>query len=163
MRSSMSSEKELKAIVRIAGTDCDGNRKLQYGLCKIRGVSSSFSNAVMKAANLLPEMKVGELTDEDVGKIEKILRNPQDYRIPTWLANRQRDPVSGETNQLIGSEIDMAVRSDIERMKRLGSWKGVRHSLGLKVRGQRTRTTGRTGKTIGVTKKALAAKMREKK
>jgi len=156
----MPEEEELRAIVRIAGADCLGEQKLSFGLCKIRGVSFGFANALVKASGLSPETKVGELSDDDVRKIEGVLRDPQGHGIPAWLVNRRSDPVTGLNAQLVGSDIDMAVRSDLERMRRTGSWKGIRHSLGLKVRGQRTRTTGRTGKTIGVTKKSLAEKMR---
>ncbi|MHA1722752.1 MAG: 30S ribosomal protein S13, partial [Candidatus Baldrarchaeia archaeon] len=51
------------------------------------------------------------------------------------------------------SDLVLTIKSDIDRMKKIKSWKGIRHALGLKVRGQRTRTTGRGGRTIGVTKK----------
>lgn len=165
MHGLMSEEKELRAIIRIAGTDCDGEQKLTFGLCKIRGVSFSFANALAKVAGLPPDMKTGELTDEDVEKLEKILRDPAGFNIPAWLTNRRNDPSTGTTSQIVGSEIDIAVRSDLERMRRTNSWKGIRHSLGLKVRGQHTKTTGRTGKTVGVSKKALreAAAAAEKK
>jgi small subunit ribosomal protein S13 len=152
----MSEEKELRAIVRIAGTDCDGEQKLPFGLSKIRGVSFSFANALVKVTGLSPDMKVGELTDDDVAKLEGVMKDPQAHGIPAWALNRRADPTTGTTSHLVGSEIDMALRSDLERMRRTSSWKGIRHSLGLKVRGQHTKTTGRTGKTVGVSKKALA-------
>jgi len=157
----MSEEKELRAIVRIAGTDCNGEQKLKIGLCKIRGVGFSFANAVAKATGLSPDMKTGELTDEDVEKIEKVMHDPGSFNIPAWMTNRRNDPSTGTSTQLVGSEIDIALRSDLERMRRTASWKGIRHSLGLKVRGQHTKTTGRTGKTVGVSKKALMESAKE--
>jgi small subunit ribosomal protein S13 len=57
---------------------------------------------------------------------------------------------------LTGSELLYYVKEDIEREKRIKSWRGIRHALGLKVRGQRTRTTGRTGITVGVKRKKTA-------
>ncbi|MEM4165256.1 MAG: 30S ribosomal protein S13 [Nitrososphaerales archaeon] len=54
----------------------------------------------------------------------------------------------------MGADLELAVKNDIEREKMVGSWRGIRHSLGLKVRGQRTRTTGRKGRTVGVRKSA---------
>ncbi len=51
---------------------------------------------------------------------------------------------------LVGAELLYYVRRDIEREKKIRSWRGIRHALGLKVRGQRTATTGRLGMTIGV-------------
>jgi small subunit ribosomal protein S13 len=56
----------------------------------------------------------------------------------------------------VTSDLIFYVRNDIEREKRTKSWRGVRHTLGLKVRGQRTRTTGRTGMTVGVTRRKVA-------
>jgi len=53
--------------------------------------------------------------------------------------------------------LDLAIKNDVEAEKNVQSWTGVRHSLGLKVRGQRTRTTGRKGRTVGVRKAALQA------
>ena len=75
--------------------------------------------------------------------------------VPQWAFNRKRDPETGETKQLVGSDLDLAIKSDVDRERNIQSWKGVRHSLGLKVRGQRTRTTGRKGKTVGVRKATL--------
>jgi len=72
---------------------------------------------------------------------------------PAWFLNRRRDPVSGRDVHLIGSELILAAKSDIDLMKKLRSWKGMRHAVGLKVRGQRTVTTGRFGPTAGVAKK----------
>jgi len=54
---------------------------------------------------------------------------------------------------LLSSDLVLRTKMDIDLMKKIKSWKGYRHAYGLKVRGQRTRTTGRTGKTVGVSKK----------
>ncbi|RLF79619.1 30S ribosomal protein S13 [Thermococci archaeon] len=145
--------REYRAIIRIAGTDCDGSRRIDHGLRTIKGVGLNMARAVVKAAGLPLNMRLGYLTDEEVEKIEKILENPIQYGIPEWMLNRQRDPEMGISRHIIGSDWDITVRFDIEKMKRIKSWKGVRHALGLKVRGQRTRTTGRKGKTVGVVRK----------
>src|SRR5207249_7868712 len=89
--------------------------------------------------------------------IERILMDTSSLNVPQWAFNRKRDPESGETKQLIGSDLDLVMKGDVERERNIQSWRGVRHSLGLKVRGQRTRTTGRKGKTVGVRKAALVA------
>jgi len=72
------------------------------------------------------------------------------FGIPNWMLNRRKDLETGKDLHLIGSDLEFRVKQDIEFMKSIKSWKGWRHSLGLKVRGQRTRTTGRTGRTVGV-------------
>ncbi|MEM2571081.1 MAG: 30S ribosomal protein S13, partial [Thermoproteota archaeon] len=61
---------------------------------------------------------------------------------------------TGEDKHLITSELELTQKMDIERMIKMKCWKGVRHSLGLKVRGQKTRTTGRTGPPVGFTRSA---------
>lgn len=63
---------------------------------------------------------------------------------------------------MVGAELIYFVKEDIEREKRIKSWRGVRHALGLKVRGQRTRTTGRLGVTVGVRKKKQAQQQQSK-
>ena len=151
----MTEQREFRAIIRIAGTDCDGRMKLPFGLRKIRGIGTGFSNAVVLAAGLSPDMRLGHLTDQEVSRIEEIVRDPVDHGIPTWLLNSRVDQVTGKSTHLVGSDVDISTRSNIELMKKIGSWKGVRHSLGLKVRGQRTRTTGRKGRAVGVVKKGL--------
>ena len=76
------------------------------------------------------------------------------YGIPQWMLNRQYDVRSGEYKQIIGTEIDMTLRDDINRLKKIRSKRGIRHNRGLKVRGQRTRTTGRHGVVVGYMKRA---------
>lgn len=158
----MSRDRTFRGILRIAGVDCDGHLKIPFGLRKIKGIGINFANALVRAIGLPPDMKLGYLTDQEVSKIEEVLRDPASYGIPAWMFNRRRDPIEGKDMQLVGPSLEMATRSDIELMKKIGSWKGVRHSLGLKVRGQRTRTTGRKGRTVGVIRKGRAAKEEKK-
>ena len=72
---------------------------------------------------------------------------------------------TGKNVHIIGSDMTLAIRNDIEREKTTNSWKGYRHTFGLKVRGQRTRCTGRKGGAVGVKKggKVLPAKNQEQK
>ncbi|HID16897.1 TPA: 30S ribosomal protein S13 [Candidatus Bathyarchaeota archaeon] len=145
--------REYRHIVRIAGKDIDGTKKLVYGLTNIKGVGISLANAIVNALNLNPNLRIGNLTEEDVAKIEGALSDPLKYGLPTWLLNRGKDLTTGRDVHLIGSDLELRTKMDIDLMKSIKSWKGVRHALGLKVRGQRTRTTGRKGKTVGVRKK----------
>lgn len=147
--------REFRHIVRVAGADLDGSRKLAYGLTKIRGVGPSIANAIVKAADLKPEIRIGNLTDAEVQRIEEVVKDPVRHGVPSWLANRRKDIASGRDTHIVGPNLALSVRSDIDFMRDIRSWKGVRHSLGLKVRGQRTRTTGRKGRAVGVKKKTL--------
>jgi len=150
-------ERTFRHIVRIAATDIDGNLNTLHGLAEIKGVGISFANAICRVLRIDPEMKIGFLTDEEISKIESVLKNPQEYGIPSWMLNRRKDYETGKDLHLTGAELIYYVKQDIEREKRIRSWRGVRHALGMKVRGQRTRTTGRTGATVGVRKKRKGA------
>ncbi|MEM2094774.1 MAG: 30S ribosomal protein S13 [Candidatus Bathyarchaeia archaeon] len=149
---------EYRHILRLAGTDLDGSRQVPYGLKKIRGVGINYARAVARAANVPETSRLGSLSDTELQRLEEVLRNPVKFGIPIWMLNRRKDLDTGLDIHLIGPDLELRTKTDIDFMKNIRSWKGIRHSLGLKVRGQRTRTTGRTGRTVGVRKKAAAAK-----
>ncbi|RLF16631.1 MAG: 30S ribosomal protein S13 [Thermoprotei archaeon] len=149
----MSTPGEFRHIVRIAGTDVDGTMKVVHGLAVIKGVGLNFARMLLNVAGIDPNLRVGYLTDHQVKRIEEILSDPLKHGIPNWAVNRQRDPQTGNDLHLIGGDWEFAVKSDIDLMKKIKCWKGLRHAWGLKVRGQRTRTTGRTGQTVGVARK----------
>lgn len=151
---------EFKHIIRIAGTDLDGAKKLVSALTKIKGIGVSLAEAIVKATGLDPNTRIGFLTEGDVKKIEDALKEPTKYGIPNWLVNRPKDFETGKSRHLIGPDLILRVKSDIDFMQKIRSWKGIRHSLGLKVRGQRTRTTGRFGKAVGVRKALIVAAAR---
>jgi len=146
-------ERTFRHIVRIAATDIDGNLNTLHGLAEIKGVGISFANAICRILGIDPKMKIGFLTDEEISKIEGVLKNPREYGIPPWMLNRRKDYETGEDKHLISADLIYYVKQDIEREKKIKSWRGIRHALGMKVRGQRTRTTGRTGVTVGVRKR----------
>lgn len=149
----LSSARSYRYIVRIAGTDIDGSLKTAYGLAEIKGVGVNLAYGICRRLGIDPEMRIGYLTDEEIKKIEDLLSNPLAYDIPSWMLNRRKDYTTGKDMHLIGAELIFYVKQDIEREKKIKSWRGIRHALGLKVRGQRTRTTGRLGLTVGVRKK----------
>jgi small subunit ribosomal protein S13 len=146
---------EFRHIVRIAGTDLNGSAKLPYALADIEGVSVRTAYAAIKIAGLDPELRTGYLSEAQAKELERIIQDMSKIGIPSWLLNRRKDIASGKDIHLIGPDLKLSNRMDIERMKATKSWKGIRHALGLKVRGQHTRTTGRTGQTVGVSKKRV--------
>jgi small subunit ribosomal protein S13 len=152
-----------RAIVRLMGVDLPGNLKVGYALPRIRGVGTSFASAALRVLGIDPNSPIGVLTDKHISDLESVLRNPAQYGIPSWLFNRQRDPISGQNLHVIGPDLLMALRRDVETMIKTRSWKGVRHSLGLKVRGQKTKTTGRLGQTVGVKRKKEIAQAQQQK
>jgi len=136
--------------VRIVGTDIPGDLKVVYGLALIKGVGINFSYALCRLLGIDPNKRIGFLTDAEVEKIENAIANPSAIGIPAWMLNRRKDYETGRDLHLVGADLIYYVKKDIEREKRIKSWRGIRHALGLKVRGQRTATTGRIGMTVGV-------------
>jgi len=147
--------KEFRHIIRIAGADLDGSQTVAYALANIKGVGIGLANAILKKAGIKTETRVGFLSETDVKKIEDIIEKPAKYGIPGWLLNRQKDRETGNDLHLTGSDLVLQIKTDIDQMKNIRSWKGFRHSHGLKARGQHTKTTGRKGKAIGVKKKLV--------
>ena len=146
---------EFRHIIRVAGADLDGTLKVAYALMNIRGVGIRLANVILKKAGINPETRLGFLSDVDVKKIEDIIEAPAKHGIPGWLLDRQKDEETGKDTHLIGSDLVLQTKTDVDQMKEIRSWRGFRHAHGLKLRGQHTRTTGRKGKAMGVKKKEV--------
>jgi small subunit ribosomal protein S13 len=143
-------EEDFKHLVRISRKDVDGNKTIGNALTEIKGVGKPLANALIIALGLDANAKMGLVSEDDVTKIEDALKNPLNYNIPEWMLNRREDYETGETLHLIESDLDMTLRSDLNRMKKTRSYKGRRHEVGLPVRGQRTKSTFRKGSSVGV-------------
>ena len=130
------------------------------GLSQIKGIGYMFANSMLQVLKISPHQKIGNLTAEQVSAIEKIIQDPKAANFPIWFLNRRQDIETGEDMHLVTSDIAFNIRNDVEREKALFSWRGYRHMYGLKVRGQRTRCTGRKGGAVGVAKggKVMPAK-----
>ena len=157
----MAEASEFRHLVRISGRDLDGGKKLIVALSDLKGVGYNFANVITTKLSLDPRVRLGTLSEEQVKQIEEAVASTSKAALPKWYYNRRNDPETGEARQLIGSDLDFVQKNDIEDEKNIQSWKGVRHGLGLKVRGQRTRTTGRKGRTVGVRKATLVAAAKE--
>lgn len=140
-------------IVRVMDKDLDGTKILVDALSDIKGIGIRLAHIIARRVNMSPETRIGYLPEEKIEEIESFIKNLANKDIPDWLLNRRKDLETGKDRHLISSDIDLQVKADVEREKSIWSWRGYRHAYGLKVRGQRTRTTGRTGKTVGVSKK----------
>jgi len=155
-------QKTFKEIIRILRTNIDGTLLVKYGLVKIKGVGLRFSQAVLRIANVDPTIRIGLISEKDIKRIEEIIEDPVKNGIPNWMVNRQKDLRTGEYLHITGPRLELTVKRDIERMRRLRSWKGYRHGFGLKVRGQRTRSTGRKGLVVGVIRKKIQRQLEKK-
>jgi len=131
------------------------------GLTQIKGVGYMFANTILNVLKINPNQRIGYLSPEQVNSIEGIIKNPSASNFPSWFLNRRKDVETGEDKHLLTSDIAFTVRNDIEREKTSGSWRGIRHMFGLKVRGQRTRCTGRKGGAVGVAKGGKVMPTRE--
>ena len=134
-------------VVRILSKDIEGKQKLYVGLTKIKGVSWAISNAICKTLPIEKTRKIGSLAPEEIKKIEAFMKNLQ---IPEHLKNRKFDFETGESKHLVGSDLDLKKEFDIKRLKKIKSYRGLRHAAGLPLRGQRTRSHFRKNRSRGV-------------
>jgi len=146
------SASDYKHIVRIAGKDIAGSKKLITALSEIRGVGYNYSQVLLQSLNINPNIRVGFITDRELTDVEAAVKNPSKSGVPEWYLNRRKDIDTGSHQHLITSDLDFAISNDIDREKNVMSWRGYRHMFGLRVRGQCTRTTGRRGGAVGVKK-----------
>ncbi|KAJ2922013.1 hypothetical protein H1R20_g15076, partial [Candolleomyces eurysporus] len=144
---------QFQHILRLLNTNVDGKRKIMYALTEIKGVGRRYSNLVCKKADVDLNKRAGELNSDELERIVTIIQNPTQFKIPTWFLNRQKDIIDGKNYQILSNSVDSKLREDLERLKKIRAHRGLRHFWGLRVRGQHTKTTGRRGKTVGVSKK----------
>ncbi len=145
-------------LVRVANVDLQGAKSIRLALTQIKGVGINFADAICKVAGVAQRAKTGYLTLDEVAKLEKVLNNPRASGFPDWMLNRRKDFETNETKHLITGTLTFVRDNDIKRLKKIKNLKGMRHSLGLPVRGQKTKAHFRKnkGKVVGVTKKKVA-------
>ncbi len=142
-----------KVFFRKLRSQVDGNAKVEHGLTQISGIGRRFAQVITKLAGIDPNLRIGAISEKDLNRLEEIILNPIENGVPNWMVNRPKDLRTGEDLHIIGNKLEITVKRDIDRMKKIKSYKGVRHHLKLKVRGQRTRSTGRHGLVIGVVRR----------
>src|SRR5262245_24443583 len=121
-------------MARIAGVDLPRTKRVEIGLTYIYGIGRFRSNTILKDAGVSPDIRVKDLSDDDVRKIRGVIE--------------EEGGVEGDLRQ----EVSMSS----ERLMEIGCFRGLRHRRGLPVRGQRTKTNARTRK--GPRKGAIAKK-----
>ena len=153
MSSPLIQPEKFQHILRVLNTNIDGRRKVGFALTAIKGVGRRFAHVVIRKADVDGTKRAGELSEEEVERIVTIINSPRQYKIPDWFLNRQKDIKDGKYSQATSNSLDTKVREDLERMKKIRVHRGLRHYWNLRVRGQHTKTTGRRGRTVGVSKK----------
>ncbi len=144
-------DENFRYIVRIMNSDIDGNKSMMMGIQNIKGVGPRVAAVVAKRTGIKPSEKMGNLSEAQTDAIEKVVASYPEFA-PSWAVNRQNDVESGEDTHIFGVDLDIVKKDDINRLKMIRCYKGVRHEQGQKVRGQRTRSNGRTGLTMGVSR-----------
>ncbi len=134
-----------KNIIRIKGTDVVSDKKLGIALTAITGVDYNLSRAILHVAGMDYNSLVDDLSEKDIEKLEAIIDAPTKSGIPAWLLNRRNDYVTGDDMHLTGSDIRLTLRDDVNRLRKIRAYRGIRHELGLPVRGQRTKSSFRKG------------------
>lgn len=145
-------EEEIKYFVRVMNTDLDGTKAAHIALTGIPGIGMHTSGIIARLAEVNPRAILGKMDDESVDRIRNVVENYRE-QVPEWMLNRPQDIYSGEAKQLLGADLRMAFEDDVNRMRKIRCYRGIRHETGQKVRGQRTKSTGRTGTTVGVKRK----------
>merc|ERR1712110_836960 len=144
---------DFQYLLRVLNTNINGKHKVPFALNTIKGIGRRFAILSCRIAQVDTNRRAGDLTEEEINKISDIFAKPTDYGIPKWFLNRQRCIKDGSWSQIYSNMVATRLREDLERMKKIRNHRGLRHFWNLKVKGQRTKSTGRTGKTLGVPRK----------
>ena len=132
---SLVSPDKFQHILRVQNTNIDGTRNIMFAMTAIRGIGRRFSNLICKKADIdlskvnqsrsLDRMnhsviqRAGQLDDDEIKRMETIMLNPRQYKIPDWFLNRQKDWKDGTFGQCISNGLDTKLREDLERLKKV--------------------------------------------
>jgi small subunit ribosomal protein S13 len=145
-------DENFRYIVRLVNSDLDGNKNIVIALSGIKGVGLRTAEIIARMAGIPRSTKIGDLPEEKTEELEKLVLEYSD-KAPHWMVNRQHDWSSGDDMHIVGVDVELYKRDDVNLMRMIRCYKGVRHETGQKVRGQRTRANGRSGLTLGVIKR----------
>ena len=144
---------DFKHIIRVLNTNLEGRRRVGYSLTAIKGIGRRFAHIILLRANISPRLRAGEVPQSGWDKINEIIADPAAFDIPVWAFNRRKDFRDAGNLHVSSNNLDIKIREDLERMKKIKQHRGLRHHWLLKVRGQHTKSTGRKGVEIGVVRK----------
>ncbi len=111
-------------MARISGVDLPREKRVEIGLTYIYGIGRVSANRILAQANVNPDTRVRDLTDEEVGRIRDII----------------------DESQQVEGDLRREIALNIKRLQEIGCYRGIRHRKGLPVRGQKTKTNARTRK-----------------
>ena len=139
-------------ILRIADSDIDGLRPIAIGITSIKGIGMRTSQQICRLAGVDGNTLGGHLSDDEQDRLRNSI---DDYAttVPWWLVNRQRAIGTNEDAHIVATEVKMTRDDDVARIAGVKAYRGMRHRSGHKVRGQRLRSNGRKGSSLGVERK----------
>lgn len=146
---------DFRYLVRIHNTDLDGKKPFATALTYVPGVSNRMAAIVARETGIDAKKRIGNLTEEQINQTAEAISALGEI-VPTWMLNRRKDIETGEDGHLVGTEITIMLREDLNRLKKIRSWRGHRHERKLPTRGQRTKANGRFGAAVGVQRKDAA-------
>lgn len=111
-------------MARISGVDLPREKRVEIGLTYIYGIGLPSSKRILKEANVNPDTRVRDLTDEEVKRLSEIINE----------------------TQMVEGDLRREIAMNIKRLQEIGCYRGIRHRKGLPVRGQKTKTNARTRK-----------------
>ena len=151
----MAEPEQFKHIIRIGNVDIPGNKQIRWALTHIKGIDINFADSVCALAKVLGTIKTGNLSDQQIALLDKIIVNPAPAGMPVWMFNHRKDFDTGLPTHYITGNLIFTHENDLKRLKKIKCYRGVRHIQGQPVRGQRTRSNFRKmkGKVVGVVKK----------
>jgi small subunit ribosomal protein S13 len=147
-------DEDLRYFVRIGQTDLDGTKSLERSLSELDGIGRRATRLIARKADVDRTATLGRLEDETIDDIVELVEGFAD-EVPEWMTNHRKDFFDGDSTHETGNDLEITRRQDINRHQMIDSYRGVRHKRGQKVRGQRTKSTGRTEGTIGVNVEAI--------
>ncbi|XP_077301489.1 uncharacterized protein LOC143922108 [Arctopsyche grandis] len=147
-RAAQFNAEQIQQIIRLYNTNIDGTKKTAFALTGIRGIGLRFGTAIVKRSGISLNKRAGELSQEEISKIQQVINSPIEFGIPDYMLNHQKDVIDGLDSQLVGIKLDGDLRMRIEKGKKSKEIRMLRLAAGLRVRGQRTKSNGRkTGKS----------------
>ncbi len=146
-------KEDFQYIVRIASKDLNGEKNVVLAMSDLKGIGIRLSETIIKKLQIDPDKKMGELSEEEIQEIRDFVESQEYEDVPAWMLNNRFDPITGKNMNLVTNDLDMQMQDNINAMKKMRSYRGIRHEGHHKVRGQRTRSNGRKGLSVGVQRK----------
>ncbi len=144
---------DFQYIVRIANKDLDGTKTVELGLSNIEGIGLRLARMIRKRFKIPSNKRIGELSEPQIEELKNFIESKSFEGIPEWALNHRKEITTGQNLNLVTNDLKLQIQDDINLLKKIKSYRGVRHETHHKVRGQRTKSNGRKGLSIGVMRK----------